>query len=212
MYERQKELLDQETLSSKNILIVGVGAIGRQIALTLSAMGASKITICDADLVDESNVATQMYERSSIGQTKVSALKSKMLEVNPECEIDEFECWWNPGHFENTKFDVIFAAVDQMNARRAIWLYAKRKSVPLFIDTRMLAEMGHILCFNKDNLADYEETLFTDEQAVQGRCTRRGTLYMAQILANQAVGRFALFLRGIEASKTYTYNLLGEMV
>lgn len=212
MYERQKELLDQEQLATKTILIIGAGAIGRQIALTLAAMGAKHITICDADKVDDSNVATQMYERSSIGQPKVEALKDKMLEVNPDGGFRVYNSWWDPRLFECDRFDVVFSCVDQMNARRSIWLYCKRRSVGLFIDVRMLAEIGHVLCFDRAHINEYEATLFTDAEALEGRCTRRGTLYMAQILANQAVGRLALFMRGIEASRVYTYNLIGEMV
>lgn len=212
LYERQEELMSAETLANEKILVVGVGAIGRQVVNTLTSMGAKNVTICDMDEVDESNVATQGYSIRNIGQPKVQALSSETYRNN-NILIDVYDNPWNPKKFAASNFTVLFSCVDRMDVRRSLWIYAtKHDSIKYFMDGRMLAEMGHVFCYERTNLADYEKTLFTDEEAIQGRCTRRGTLYMANILSNMMVGRLALAMRGTKAKPKYTFNLVGEFV
>ena len=212
MYERQEELMSAENLANEKILVVGVGAIGRQVVNTLTSMGAKQITICDMDEVDESNVATQGYPIGNIGLPKVQALSSEAYRNN-KILIDAYNNPWNPKKFADSNFTVLFSCVDRMDVRRSLWIYAtKHDSIKYFMDGRMLAEMGHVFCYERTNLAEYEKTLFTDEEAIQGRCTRRGTLYMANILSNMMVGRLALAMRGTKAKPKYTFNLVGEFV
>ena len=212
MYERQQELLNADQLASENILIVGVGAIGRQVALTLSAMGAKNITVCDMDLVDESNVATQGYSPRDIGKKKVAALQESVLS-HFGLPITPKESPWNPAEFRQSNHTILFSCVDRMDVRRSLWIHAKRTpSIKYFLDGRMLAEMGHVFCYDRTSIEQYGETLFNDDEAIQGRCTRRGTLYMASILSNMMVGRRALALRGVAAKNKYTFNLIGEMI
>ncbi len=211
MYDRQQELMDATQLANERILIVGVGAIGRQVALTLSAMGAKDVTVCDMDLVDQSNVATQGYSPNDIGKKKVAALQESVLN-HFGLSINSKETPWNPAEFRDFNATVLFSCVDRMDVRRSLWIYAKRhQSIKYFLDGRMLAEMGHVFCYNRDSLEEYGNTLFSDEEAIQGRCTRRGTLYMASILSNMMVGRLALAMRGVTARNKYTFNLVGEM-
>lgn len=212
MYERQEELMSARTLSNEKILVVGVGAIGRQVVNTLTSMGATNITVCDMDEVDESNVATQGYSISHIGQLKVAALYSDIARQN-NISLRTYDSPWNPKKFATSDFTILFSCVDRMDVRRSLWIYAtKHNTIKYFMDGRMLAEMGHVFCYERDNLAEYEKTLFTDEEAIQGRCTRRGTLYMANILSNMMVGRLALAMRGTKAKPKYTFNLVGEFV
>ncbi len=212
MYERQEELMSAHTLSNEKILVVGVGAIGRQVVNTLTSMGATNITVCDMDEVDESNVATQGYSIRQIGQLKVLALCSDIANKN-NVNVNVYERPWNPKIFSDSGFTILFSCVDRMDVRRSLWIYAtKHNTIKYFMDGRMLAEMGHVFCYERDNLAEYEKTLFTDEEAIQGRCTRRGTLYMANILSNMMVGRLALAMRGTKAKPKYTFNLVGEFV
>ena len=68
---RQKNFVGDKFYKS-SITVIGVGAIGRQIALILSSMGISRIRLFDFDAVDESNVCSQGYCLTNIGKSKVS--------------------------------------------------------------------------------------------------------------------------------------------
>lgn len=213
-FERQHDLLSQEKLAEQRILIIGVGAVGRQVAISLAAMGAKNIRICDMDIVDESNIATQAYPSQDVGQKKVVSLIKTMRSLDHESNSSfiEDEEAWNPRRYIEYNPTIVFSCVDRMDVRRSIFLFCKKNGTPLFLDGRMLAEMGHVFCYDSTDIDGYENTLFTDEQAIQGRCTARGTLYMANILANLMVGKMSLALRGLKDSNKYTYNIVGELM
>ena len=213
-FERQHDLLSQEKLAEQRILIIGVGAVGRQVAISLAAMGAKNIRICDMDIVDESNIATQAYPSQDVGQKKVVSLIKTMRSLDHEANSSfmEDEEAWNPRRYIDYNPTIVFSCVDRMDVRRSIFLFCKKNGTPLFLDGRMLAEMGHVFCYDSTDINEYESTLFTDEQAIQGRCTARSTLYMANILANLMVGKMSLSLRGLKDSNKYTYNIVGELM
>ena len=50
-YSRQRDLVPAERLAQCRITVVGVGAIGRQVALQLTAIGATSIQLVDFDTV-----------------------------------------------------------------------------------------------------------------------------------------------------------------
>ena len=58
---RQLDLVPPERLASCHAVVIGVGAIGRQVALQLAALGAPKLTLFDHDLVEPANLAPQGY-------------------------------------------------------------------------------------------------------------------------------------------------------
>src|SRR4051812_20557705 len=69
-FVRQRELVPSERLAELVVTVIGVGAIGRQVALQLAAIGVRTLQLVDFDAVDLSNVTTQGYSREDIGQPK----------------------------------------------------------------------------------------------------------------------------------------------
>ena len=72
-FGRQADLVPREKLQALSATVIGVGAIGRQVALQLAAMGASNIQLVDFDRVELTNVTTQGYWASDLGQFKGSS-------------------------------------------------------------------------------------------------------------------------------------------
>ncbi len=56
-YSRQKDIVPADRLAECKATVIGVGAIGRQVALQLTAMGVPWLQIIDFDTVEESNLA-----------------------------------------------------------------------------------------------------------------------------------------------------------
>ncbi|MDP6722017.1 MAG: ThiF family adenylyltransferase, partial [Pirellulaceae bacterium] len=56
-FSRQRDVVPAERLAECDITIVGVGALGRQVALQLAAVGAPQMTLIDFDIVEASNLA-----------------------------------------------------------------------------------------------------------------------------------------------------------
>ena len=78
----------QERLANSHALIIGAGGLGSPASLYLASGGVGKITICDDDDVDLTNLQRQILHRTgSIGSPKVESAKRALQGINPEVEI-----------------------------------------------------------------------------------------------------------------------------
>src|SRR4051812_41407134 len=72
-FARQQDLVPSEQLADFVVTVIGVGAIGRQVALQLAAIGVRRLQLMDFDRVDATNITTQGFLLADIGQLKVRA-------------------------------------------------------------------------------------------------------------------------------------------
>jgi molybdopterin-synthase adenylyltransferase len=78
----------QERLLASRALLIGAGGLGSPAALYLASAGVGRITICDGDAVDLTNLQRQIVHRTeSIGQRKVESARATLRSINPEVEI-----------------------------------------------------------------------------------------------------------------------------
>lgn len=79
----------QQRLTESHALIVGAGGLGSPAAIYLAAAGVGKITLCDFDTVDLTNLQRQIVHRTrSVGQLKVASARSTLNELNPEVAVE----------------------------------------------------------------------------------------------------------------------------
>ena len=81
-YSRQRDIVPPEKLEACKATVVGVGAIGRQVALQLAAMGIPWLQLTDFDVVESSNLASQGYLQDDMGKLKVQATRWWRGKVN----------------------------------------------------------------------------------------------------------------------------------
>ena len=78
----------QEKLLGSHALIIGAGGLGSPIALYLASAGVGRITICDDDEVDLTNLQRQIVHRTeSIGRKKVESARAALAAINPEIAV-----------------------------------------------------------------------------------------------------------------------------
>ena len=78
----------QQCIGNSHIALIGVGGLGCAAAQYLVSSGLGKLTICDYDIVAESNLSRQiLYRSSDLGQPKVKAARSALQSLNPDTEI-----------------------------------------------------------------------------------------------------------------------------
>jgi adenylyltransferase/sulfurtransferase len=78
----------QEKLLRSHALVVGAGGLGSPACIYLAAAGVGRITICDADQVDLTNLQRQIVHRTaSVGADKVASAQATLNELNPEVEV-----------------------------------------------------------------------------------------------------------------------------
>lgn len=200
---RQRDLVPAGRLSKIAFMVIGVGAIGRQVATLLAAMGAQRITLVDDDTVGTENLAVQGYRPEDLGKPKVEVLRDFLLPLNPGVlriravqrkYLRGIQCLKNPDDEL-----VTFCCVDNIAARKFIWnqIRADEATSPsLWVDGRMAAETLRILTWWRGQPPEqYDQTLFESHEAFQAPCTGRTTLYSSYVVSGMMVGEFVKWLR-----------------
>ena len=204
-FVRQEELVPQDRLATINATVIGVGAIGRQLALQLAAIGTPRLQLVDFDVVDLSNVTTQGYLAADIGQPKVQATAAAIRALNATITVKCVQDRYRP------RMEIgaaVFVAVDSIDARSAIWRSAGPRC-RFWCDGRMRAEVLRVLAADEHTGRDhYPTTLFPQAEAQAGRCTARSTIYAASIAAGMMVHQFTRWLRGFPLDRDTALNLL----
>jgi len=208
-FVRQQDLVPRDRLAAMQATVIGVGAIGRQAALQLAAIGVPRIQLVDFDVVDNSNRTTQGYTLADIGMTKILATLTAIRQLDPAIQVEVIEDRYRP---RLAIGDAVFCTVDSIDARAAIWRSAGTKC-RCWCDGRMLGEVIRVLAVADDQGRDYyPTTLFAQSEAETGRCTARSTIYAASIAAGLMVHQFTRWLRGMPVDRDTSLNLLaGEL-
>ena len=204
-YIRQKDIVPAERIAECKATVIGVGAIGRQIALQLSAMGIPWLQLIDFDMVEWSNLATQGYLEGDMGKLKVDATLDLCWRINARAQIHAV-----PERFRRSMKigDVVFCAVDKIDARKLIWESVKDKA-RFFTDGRMSAEVLRVIAAcDSESRKHYPSTLFNTEEAFTGPCTAKTTIYCANIAAGLMIAQFTKYLRQLPIDCDVHLNLL----
>jgi sulfur carrier protein ThiS adenylyltransferase len=195
----------QERLREVKATVIGVGAIGRQAALQLAAIGTPQIQLIDFDAVDHTNVTTQGYFSSDVGRPKVQATAALIRQIDPSIAVETIEDRFRP---QQDIGEAVFCCVDSITAREAIWRSAGRRC-RFWTDGRMLGEVLRVLSVSDPaSRAYYPQTLFA--QAEAGRCTSRSTIYAAGIAAGLMLHQFTRWLRNFPIDRDLSLNLLAS--
>ena len=206
---RQDGMIPTEKLLATLATVIGVGAIGRQVALQLAALGVQRLLLVDFDEVDFSNVASQGYlwEDAQLRRPKVKATRQLIRRIDPHIEteiiIDRYRPKLDVG-------EVVFCCVDSISARATIWRSLQHR-MHFGADGRMLSEVIRVLTVaDEASRQHYASTLFPQSQAQQGSCTSRSTIYAASIAAGLMVHQFTRWLRVMPVEPDATLSLLAS--
>ena len=74
-------------LRARKVGIVGCGSIGSKIAAGLCRSGLGELLLIDEDIFFPANVVRNELDLSSIGTHKADAVKDRLLQINPGCEV-----------------------------------------------------------------------------------------------------------------------------
>jgi hypothetical protein len=207
-FERQEGLVPRDRLEHVPVTVIGVGAIGRQVALQLAALVVVKLQLIDFDAVEITNVTTQGYLESQVGLSKVAATGSAVQAIDPSIELELIEDRYRPQ--QQRIGTAVFCCVDSISARSAIWRSAGPRCL-FWSDGRMLAEAMRILTVaDEQGRAQYGATLFEPSEAQSGYCTARGVIYTAGIAAGLMLHQFCRWLRQQPVDCDLSLNLLAS--
>ena len=166
-FQRQTELVPRSALDQLSVSVIGVGAIGRQVALQLAALGTPRLILIDFDVVELTNVTTQGYLHPDVGTPKVVDTARAIERIDPRIRVQSVEDRFRP---QLAVADAVFCCVDSITARATIWRSCQRRC-QFWCDGRMLGESMRILTATEPDGRDhYPTTLFQQSEAHVGTC------------------------------------------
>lgn len=124
-----------DRLSRAHVAVFGVGGVGSYIAEGLARSGVGQISLIDSDAVDITNLNRQLEALSdTVGKPKAQAMRERILQINPECEVIVHDCFFLPENsdsFDFLQYDYVADAVDTVTAKIELVLKAQREGVPI---------------------------------------------------------------------------------
>ncbi|MFN3166393.1 MAG: ThiF family adenylyltransferase [Phycisphaeraceae bacterium] len=203
---RQRDLIPPDLLATYRCTVIGVGAIGRQVALQLAAIGVPSLQLIDFDIVEPVNLAAQGYLQNDLDRPKVQATADLCQQIHHGLATEEIN-----DRFKRTQDvgDAVFACVDCIQTRERIFDSVKGRC-RFFTDGRMSAEVIRVLaCASSSHgWEHYPNTLFSPAEAYSGGCTAKSTIFTANIAAGLMLEQFSKHLRGLPVDPDIQFNLL----
>lgn len=141
MLRRSELLLGKDVMAriaETRVIIFGIGGVGSWCAESLVRSGIRKLTIVDSDRVCITNCNRQLMATSkNVGQVKVEVLKNRLLEINPNAEIDAQQKIYDADtadSFQLENYDFVIDAIDSLTEKAQLILHATGlpKSVTFF--------------------------------------------------------------------------------
>ena len=122
-------------LQAAHACVIGIGGVGSWATEALARSAVGTITLIDSDNIAESNVNRQIHAlEGEFGKAKVTAMRERILSINPYCNVREIEDFVTPDNVENMLcrgFDVVLDAIDDAKAKVAVATYCRVNKIVL---------------------------------------------------------------------------------
>lgn len=125
-----------ERLAASHVLVVGLGGVGAYAAEQICRAGVGRMTIVDADVVNETNLNRQLPAlHSTLGQPKAEVVGSRLLDINPQMKLDVVNEFIRDEQTEEllslAKFDFLVDAIDSLSPKVFLLYHAFQRGIPL---------------------------------------------------------------------------------
>ncbi len=124
----------QEKLKHSKVFIAGVGGLGSPVAMNLALAGVGHMTLCDADIVDLSNLNRQfLHGENSIGIDKTQSALKTLSAINSDIDFDAVSQKITPENVSEliADADIIMDCLDNFAGRFALNQYSVEKAIPM---------------------------------------------------------------------------------
>ena len=168
----------QARFAAARALVVGMGGLGAPAAQFLAAAGVGRLTICDADHVDLTNLQRQiLYAGPDVGAAKVEAARARLTAINPEVEVIALARRVDDATLASLvpEADVVLDCTDNFATRHAINRACIAARVPL-VSGAALRFDGQLCVFDpRDAASPCYHCLFGDgDEIEETRCATMG--------------------------------------
>ena len=126
---------NMDRLADAKVAVFGIGGVGGYVVEALARSGVGSFVLVDDDKVCLTNINRQIIAtRKTVGKYKVDVMKDRILEINPDAEVEIRKCFYLPENaheFPFEEYSYVVDAVDTVTAKIEIIMRAKAADVPV---------------------------------------------------------------------------------
>lgn len=128
---------NQARLAGSTVVVFGVGGVGSHCIEALARCGIGHLVLVDNDTVSITNINRQSIAyHSTVGRYKTHVMRERILDINPQAQVDTFETFVLPDNLEPLldgigPIDYLIDAIDTVTAKLALAEYASARQIPL---------------------------------------------------------------------------------
>lgn len=137
-FTRTELLLGQdnvEALAKARVAVFGVGGVGGFVVEALARAGVGALDLIDNDTVCLSNINRQIIAlHSTVGMQKTEAARQRILDINPDCKVTAYNCFYLPetaDQFDFTQYDYVVDAIDTVTGKIGLVMQAQAAGTPI---------------------------------------------------------------------------------
>ena len=124
-----------EKLKNARVAVFGIGGVGGYVCEALVRSGVGHFDLIDDDKVCLTNINRQIIAtRKTIGKYKTEVMKERMLDINPNADVNVHNCFFLPetaDEFSFEDYDYVVDAVDTVTAKISLVMKCAEKNVPI---------------------------------------------------------------------------------
>ena len=126
---------NMERLHRARVAVFGIGGVGGYVVEALARSGVGSFLLVDDDKVCLTNTNRQIIAtRKTVGQYKVEVMRDRVLDINPQAQVEIRQCFYLPENadtFDFSQYSYVVDAVDTVTAKLEIILQAQSCGVPV---------------------------------------------------------------------------------
>ena len=123
-----------EKLNNSKVAVFGIGGVGSFVVEGLVRAGVGNFILVDDDKVCLTNLNRQIIAtRKTIGKSKVEVAKNRILEINPNANVEIYQEFFMPDSKEilDGSVDYIVDSVDTVTAKIELVVRANKLNIPI---------------------------------------------------------------------------------
>ena len=136
-FSRTELLIGKESIEKLNkakVAVFGIGGVGSFVVEGLARAGIGNFILVDDDKICLTNLNRQIIAtRKTIGKPKVEIAKERILEINPEANVEIYQEFFMPDSREilDNDVDYVVDSIDTVTAKIELVLRAKKLNIPI---------------------------------------------------------------------------------
>lgn len=137
-FSRTELLIGKEglkRLQESKVAVFGIGGVGSYAVEGLVRAGVGKFVLIDDDCICLTNLNRQLHAtRKTIGKPKVEVMRDRILDINPQAEVETQQRFYMPDCAEELvrkDYDYIVDAIDTVTAKIDLVVQAQKAGIPI---------------------------------------------------------------------------------